>query len=288
MITNIEKDPGYLDLRNYELNKHYLSDLSIPAFTPILDILNHYQHKTDFIDLKHLKFDCVSNYLLYKAPSNYNENEEVSFSYIKNPSSFYLLQNYGFFIPKNMFNFKLISVESKRDKVNFSNLLKQIKNCKKRVFESQTNLQNSLHFNLKITNLDECLIIYARIINLNNNFPDKEILNDLEHNKRISIENEITSWMFYYKSLTKETSKKMSLKKSISKTQKYRSLCNKLEKKSLEMESNKLWIKNKKFEYIYTLHYTTEQVSVRHQRGSLNNLIVNLNTDLLRLRSNYI
>lgn len=294
ILENLKINEKNLDKwgkKNLEVNKRISQVTGVPCIIPFIDLCNHYQPQyTDKRDKKPIILDTQIDYFLNRAPSTIRPGEEISFTYTEDPSNIINFLHYGFVIPFNIFNFIKVRVDDTYPMTtNQFNLCKEIR-CFETPIASISKVPNSRSVTLFNTIPEKSLLNYARVKYLQPGFDHKNIIKTVLNNQIISIENEIQAWMFYYKVLKFASREdKAPIISSIRNAQTFRNKVKKLESEwKEELHNRNKWRRLKSFENIYALDISYKINLYRHIKLSANNLIINLEQDLSKIRDKYL
>jgi hypothetical protein len=277
--------------KNNEINE-IISPTTIgaPCIIAFGDLINHYQPKyPDLRDKIKVSIEIEKdNFVYYYAPKNLNPGQEILFTYTDNPSNIKLFFNYGFVIPNNIFNVYNLKIED-RTKLNLS----QLELCKKiKCFELDDNeawnVPETRSYNARLSVIDRNLLNYGRVLFLNKNFDKKTVLKTLSSEEIISFENEVMAWIYYFNSFKKNANNSL-IENSIEQCQKYRTIVKNIEENWINEETKKdEWKRNKIYENIYLLDISYKKIITRHMLGSINQVILNTNNEIEKLKTNYL
>jgi hypothetical protein len=273
--------------KNIEVNKLIGKNLGSICLISYIDLCNHYQPKyEDMRDKKNIVITTSKDYINIQPENNYYLGQEVTYTFVNDPSNLVMFYRYGKAIHPNIFNLVKIKVEHKERFNNFQfDLCKEL-GCVESSIREPSKLPKIKEYALRYPSMEASLINYARVKFYNDSNQDvKFVLKQFYNKEMFSYENEISAWTFYYSSVldsfTDRNQQKTNYDELLEEIQKYRNM---QRLQPISIEENKLKI----FEDIYTMDLSYKIIFQRHLKGSLNNLIVNTNLDLITLRSKYL
>jgi hypothetical protein len=275
---------------NNNINKYFSKNSGVPCLIPIIDLCNHYQPKfADGRDKRPIVLDTEYNHFINSAVKVYQRGEEVSYTYILEPSNIAMFLHYGFIIPNNIFDSVIINV--KLDS-NFST--DQLSLCKELGCDLSTrhpsNIPNVRETSLRYRQINQFLINYGRVKTLKGTFDHKKYVKILANDQPISYENEVSAWM-YYGSICKDIfgGRYDLYEKTIYKAQKYRNKCKEIEENWLDEDKQRNeWMSNKTFENIYQISMYFQNIILKSIYGSYNKIIYHTQKELDSIRNKYL
>jgi hypothetical protein len=278
--------------KNIALHQHLSKNVGSPCIIPFIDLCNHYQPKYDDLrDKRPIILDTIRGNFINTISLGYKPGEEMSYTYTMDPNNLILYFHYGFIIPYNIFNFAHLRYENS-DEFTMSqfSLCKEL-GCLETSIKDPKNLPKLRFYKAKHGGVDETAINYARVKFLGNQqFDQKVLYRQLANNIPINYENEMNAWLWYYDNCKKTLSnERYPLMRSIRKAQKHTDICRSIEKDWRDEERQlKEWTRNKHFEMIFRLDISYKIVMQRQIKASLNQVIMNTNAEIMKLRESYL
>jgi hypothetical protein len=278
--------------KNYEVNK-FISppNVGAPCLIPFIDLLNHYQPQyTDLRDKRSYNIDAEKGNFVYYASHRYTPDQEILNTYNYDPTNILLFLNYGFVLSNNIFNSFKITV---RDYTTLSysqfQLCKELK-CVDVKLNDPRQLYSGRFYEAKFSSYDESLINYGRVLHLDQHFDKNSVLRTFANKGKFSIENEIKSWIYYFKCFNNFDRKiSNSVEKSIKECQKSRNIIRNIESYWINEDTKTTeYNRIKTYENIYILDVSYKKIVIRHMMGSINQVILNTNRDLESMKIKYI
>jgi hypothetical protein len=163
---------------------------------------NHKQPKySKGSELKYIDIRTKLGYYTHFSSNNWRPGDEIHFNYSVTPSSQLLALNYGFVVKKNIYDNIVVKVKDHRklteDQKNLCNEIKCFNNYNK----NEDNKFKERNEIISYTELNEGLLNYGRVRNLNEKFDIKEIKEKLLKDNFISLNNEVSAYVFYLNNL---------------------------------------------------------------------------------------
>lgn len=272
---------------NSEINKIIGKNLGSLCLISYIDICNHYQPKyEDMRDRKNIVITTSKDFINIQSESNYYLGQEFTYTYNTDASNLVMFYRYGRIIHPNIFNLVKIKVEDNQKFDNFQfNLCKEL-NCLESSIKEPSKVPKIKEYKLRYLSMESSLINYARVkFFIDSNKDVKSALKLFYNKEMFSYENEISAWTFYYSSVLESFTDRNQL------TTNFEELIEEIQINRNKQKINNIVKENQKlkiFEDIYTMDLSYKIIFQRHLKGSLNNLIVNTNSDLLTLKSVYL
>jgi hypothetical protein len=278
--------------KNIEVNKYiFPPNLGAPCLMAFADLFNHYQPQyLELRDRRSMLRDTEKGNFLFISTHRYYPGQEIIHTYHNDPSNIMLFFHYGFVIPNNIFNIYNLKIE---DNIYLSysqiELCKELKCVEVRVKDTR-NLPRTRIYNARLSVIDERLLNYGRVLYLNNDIDKKAILKKLANEPKISFQNEVMAWIYYYISFKNYAkNNNLMLGNSLKGTQKYRNIVKNVEKYWINQETKKdEWTRNKIYENIHLLDVSYKKIVTKNMLVSINRVIYNTNNELEKLRLKFM
>lgn len=279
--------------KNLKVNQMIGKSVGAPCVIAFVDLCNHYQPKhLDLRDRRPIILDTIPNYFLNTVSKNYYSGEEVTYTYINDPTNMMLFLHYGFIIPNNIFNMiklKYYHTHPSLFTQRHLDLCLEL-GCTEGAIKDPSQIPSVRYSFIKINSLDTTISNYARVKYLNNDFDSKSVLKTILNNIPVSFENEIKAWLYYFNNLISLLQEEnVSSFKTILKIQKYRDLLRRLESNWQDDEDQRdQWRNLKTYENIYSMDLSYKKIMTLHLKGSINQIIYHTNNELKSLKNTYL
>lgn len=272
--------------KNGLLNKKMCDIVGCPCIVLFVDLCNHYQPKyKDGRDKTPISLVTKKDFFLNLSPRDYDIDDEISYSYINEPSSYSMYMHYGFIIQYNIFNLMRLNLDL-QNKI-LSAQKQKICNEVKCFERSETETQNFLTF--KNFQVNDNLLNYGKVEGLTKEEEanSSSVIKNLILKQSLSLYNDIYSWIYYIKFVFNHFDlSRTAFLNSIKESQFYRHITLSYENNWKDTESQRQeWIEYKTFQQINDLDISYKTVILSQTIGSTRNLIKILHEDNMRIKN---
>lgn len=274
---------------NHEMNMYFSKKTGSPALIAFIDLCNHYQPRyADLRDKRAIVLDTEYFNFINRAVKPYHRGDEITYTYISDPSNSAMFLHYGFILPNNIFDVITFDVDyDKGLSLDQFNLCQEL-GCIDSSVKDRSKIPKFVQVNLRLGQTNDFLINYGRVKNLKGKFDFKKHLKTLLKDQPISYENEVSAWLYYLKN-SKTLLRLDKVQKSLNGAQKFRDICKKIEEEWRDEDTQRLeWMNNKAYETIHLFSLYIENILIEHSLRSLNKIIYNTKIQLDDIRERYI
>jgi hypothetical protein len=274
--------------KNLEVNRYISSsNQGGSCLIAFVDMLNHFQPQySDLRDRRPLIKETQKGNFLFSSKHSFNPGQEITHTYNDNPTNIMLFFNCGFVISNNIFNIYELKVD---DNTKLS--LSQFELCRelKCVDTQLSNLPKFRFYYAKLSIINEKLLNYGRVLYLNKDIDKKIVLKKLANEHKISYENEVMAFIYYFNSF-KNISKSNNemLKKTLKGCQKYRNIVRNVEDYWInEATKQDEWKRNKIYENLYLFDISFKKIVTKNMLGSINQIIFHTGGEIEKIKLKY-
>jgi hypothetical protein len=286
-ITNVHQLPP-IARKNFEINTLISQNVGCPCVINFIDLCNHYQPKyMDLRDKRPIILDTKAGYFINTVLKPYVAGEENSYTYAHDPSNIKMFLHYGFIMRKNIFDIFALRVDDDYlMTLNQFNLCREL-GCVESMVKDPLKVPKTKNYFLRYNTLAKSLVNHARVKYLKPDFDTQKALNLLLNDKIISFENEIKSWLYYFKSQKLDLYTPYPYKSALFKIQQFRDMRRDHEKKldKNSAEDIKIWSRYRTYEDIFQLDLNFRNIIIDHQLISLGKTVKYLKLNIEDLKS---
>lgn len=276
---------------NHETNKFISLNSGCPCIVAHVDLCNHYQPKfADMRDKRPIILDTDKGVFINRAIKMYHRGDEVTYTYINEPSNISMFMHYGFIMRNNIFDlFRMQVQQDKELNTEQLNLCKEL-GCVDQSVKDPSKIPAVKEIYLRLGQINEYLINYGRVKNIKGSFDIKKYVKYIAKEKPISYDNEVSAWMFYLNQFGKLMKGNYdTVERNIYKAQSYRNQYRQLEENWIDEDSHIFeWMNYKTYESIHLLSIYFRNVMMNHVKASYNKIIYHTKNEIDNIRNKYL